>query len=62
MLLPPFFIEGSVFSHWVKVEHHVKFLKGYNDLVLFISDSGLAGKMLSFMSKALSLHVGCVLI
>lgn len=42
--MPPFFIEGSVIGHWVKVEQPVKFLKGYNDLVLLTQTVGLQVK------------------
>ncbi|XP_028947706.2 beta-galactosidase 9 isoform X2 [Malus domestica] len=34
-------LTGSVIGHWVKVEQPVKFLKGYNDLVLLTQTVGL---------------------
>ncbi|BFG15416.1 hypothetical protein CerSpe_016900 [Prunus speciosa] len=34
-------LTGSVIGHWVKVEQPVKFLKGYNDLVLLSQTVGL---------------------
>lgn len=41
------FIEGSVIGHWVKVVQPVRFLKGYNDLLLLTQTVGLQVKKFS---------------
>lgn len=48
-----FFIEGSVIGHWVKVVQPVRFLKGYNDLLLLTQTVGLQVKNLVFSKQML---------